>query len=103
VTRQLIARVFIILAVLLAQHTAIAHDLWHATGAAQSPQDSKSLAGKKLCDFHDLLGTVLGAVSVAKLPLALLAVSDVRFFPITDRTAAGRPLPPQSRGPPRIS
>jgi len=99
---RLIARLLLVAAVLLAQQAALAHDLWHASGA-QSSQDSKSLAGKKLCDFHDLLGTVLGAVSVAKLPLALLAVSDVRFFPITDRTAAGRPLPPQSRGPPRIS
>lgn len=99
---RLIARVLLVAAVLLAQQAAVDHELWHASGAPTA-QDSKSLAGKKLCDFHDLLGTVLGAVSVAKLPLALLAFSDARFLPVSDRAAAGRPLAPQSRGPPRIS
>ena len=101
-SRQLIARLLLVAAVLLAQHTAIAHELWHASGA-QAAQDGKGLAAKKLCHLHDLLGTVLGVVSAAKLPLALLAFSAVRFFPVADGAAAARPLPPQSRGPPRIS
>lgn len=100
--RQVAARVLLVLAVLLAQHTALAHELWHA-GGAPSSQDWKGPVGKTFCDLHDLLGNVLGGVSVAKLPLALLSFSDVGFFPVTDRTAGTRPLAPQSRGPPALS
>jgi hypothetical protein len=101
--RQVVARVLLVCAVLLAQQTALAHDLWHAAGAQSGAQDSPNPAGKKLCDLHDLLGTVLGAVGLAKLPVALLAFSDVRFSPVAHRPAAGRPLAPQSRGPPALS
>lgn len=100
--RQVIARVLLVCAVLLAQQTALAHELWHASGG-QAAQDSKSPAGKKLCDLHDLLGNVLGAVSVAQLPVALLSFSDVDFVAAVHRSAQGRPLAPQSRGPPAAS
>jgi len=100
--RQVIARVLLVCAVLIAQQTALAHDLWHASGGAAS-QDSKSPAGKNLCDLHDLLGNVLGAVSAAQLPVALLAFSDVDFVATAHRPAQDRPLVPQSRGPPAAS
>lgn len=100
--RQVAARVLLVLAVLLAQHAALAHELWHA-GGVPSSQDSKSPLGKNLCHLHDLLGNVLGGVSVAKLPLALLSFSDVGFFAVNYRTAGTRPLAPQSRGPPALS
>jgi len=100
--RQVIARVLLVCAVLIAQQTALAHDLWHASGGAAS-QDSKSPAGKKLCDLHDLLGTVLGAVNAAQLPVALLTFSDVGFVAAAHRSAQDRPLVPHSRGPPAAS
>ena len=99
--RRIIARALLVFAVLLAQQTAMAHELWHATGGAS--QDTKSPVGKKLCGLHDLLGTVLGAVGVAKLPLALLSFCDVGFFAVAPRSAQSPPLTPQSRGPPAIS
>jgi hypothetical protein len=100
--RQVVARALLVCAVLLAQQTALAHDLWHAA-AAQGGAPSKSPQGKKLCDLHDLLGTVLGAVS-SPLPQApLLSLSDVRF-PLERRASAqSRPLVAQSRGPPALS
>lgn len=100
--RQIVARCLLVCAVLFAQQAALAHDVWHAAGG-QAAHDGKSPVGKKLCDLHDLLGNVLGAVSAAALPVALLALSDARFLPVAERTAPDRPLAPQSRGPPRIS
>jgi len=100
--RQVIARLLLVCAVLIAQQTALAHDLWHA-GGGPAAQDFKSPAGKKLCDLHDLLGTVLGAVSVAQLPVALLSYSDVGFAAAVHTAAQSRPLAPQSRGPPAAS
>jgi hypothetical protein len=100
--RQVIARILLVCAVLLAQQTALAHDLWHASAQAGSGQ-SKSPDGKKLCDLHDLLGTVLGVVSVVTPHTALLSLSDVAFFAAPERTTQGRLLSPQSRGPPSVS
>lgn len=99
--RRIVARALLVFAVLLAQQTAIAHELWHASGGAS--QDAKSPLGKKLCELHDLLGTVLGAVGVAKLPLALLSFCDVAFVDVVPAAAQSRALAPQSRGPPAIS
>ena len=83
---------------LLAQQSALAHELWHATSQAQK-------AGKagKLCELHDLMGTVLGAVSAAVPQTHLLPLSEVPFFDAGSRAAENRPLVPQSRGPPALS
>lgn len=101
--RQVIARLFLVCAVLLAQQTALAHDLWHAAGAQAGAADSKSPTGKKLCDLHDLLGTVLGMVSAAAPHAKLLSLSDVGFVAGAYRAAQRRLLVPQSRGPPAVS
>ena len=95
--RQVIARVLLVCAVLLAQQTALAHDLWHATPHAQK-------AGKaKLCDLHELLGTVLGAVSVAVPQIDLLRLSEIGFAPAAAGAAESRALAAHSRGPPALS
>jgi hypothetical protein len=100
--RQIIARIFLVCAVLLAQQTALAHDFWHAAGHAGAAQ-SKSPDGKKLCDLHDLLGTVLGAVSAAAPQTSLLSFSEIAF-PVTEWIGPqARPLAAQSRGPPAHS
>ena len=80
---------------LLAQHAAIAHQLDHATGA---PAQQSSL-----CDAHDLLGTVLGAVSSVPVLPQLLSLADTRA--LTSPAAAPQPHPfsPKSRGPPTFS
>jgi hypothetical protein len=96
--RQIIARVFLVVAVLLAQQLALAHDFWHATAQAQ-----KAPKGDKLCDLHDLLGTVLGAVAGAGAEHQLLPLKDAGFIVAANAGADAGPLSPQSRGPPGIS
>jgi hypothetical protein len=97
--RQIVARVLLVCAILLAQQTALAHDFWHAAGQASS----KSSDGKKLCDLHDLLGTVLGAVSPSAPHAELLSLCDIAFVAAASSAAQYRPLAPQSRGPPALS
>lgn len=99
--RQVIGRILLVCAVLLAQQTALAHGFWHASGAPA--QGSKSPEDKKLCDLHDLLGNVLGAVSAAPPHTPLLSFSDVGFIAAASRAAARRPIAAQSRGPPALS
>jgi len=96
--RQIIARVFLVVAVLLAQQLALAHDFWHAT-----PQAQKAPKGDKLCDLHDLLGTVLGALAGSSAGEDLLSFAEVDFVAAAIRAAGIRPLSPHSRGPPTIS
>ena len=100
--RQVIARVFLVCAVLLAQQTALAHDFWHAAGPS-APAQSKNPDGKKLCDLHDLLGTVLGAVSSTLAAPRLLPPYVIRFCGDFAAFLQSRPLAAHSRGPPALS
>ena len=99
-----LGRVFLVVAVLLAQQTALAHDFWHA-GAPQGVENPKSPSskGNKLCDLHDLLGTVLGVLSGNAFEQDLLSLSDVGFAVVATSPAYASPLSPHSRGPPLIS
>ncbi len=99
---MLAARILLVCAVLLAQQTALAHDFWHAAGAA-SAGDVKPAKGKSLCDLHDLLGTVLGVVSAAPPQADFLSLSDIGFIAGPAHAAQRRALAPQSRGPPALS
>ena len=90
-----LARAFLVAALLLAQHAALAHQLDHVTGA--SPEETT------LCDSHDLLGTVLGVASGGFQASALLQLADVRTRIPAASTPKQRPLSPQSRGPPTLS
>jgi hypothetical protein len=101
--RQIVGRILLVCAVLLAQQTALAHDLWHANAAQAGASGSKNPDAKKLCDLHDLLGTVLGVVSAVTPHTALLSLSDVAFFAAPERTAQRRLLSSRSRGPPPVS
>jgi hypothetical protein len=90
-----LGRTFLVVALLLAQHAAIAHQLQHAAGVPQ--EDSI------LCESHDLLGTVLG-VAAATLPSEpLLLLVDVRIGRSTSPAAPRHSVAPKSRGPPLIS
>jgi hypothetical protein len=100
--RQIVARIFLVCAVLLAQQTALAHDFWHAAGHAGAAQ-SKTPDGKKLCDLHDLLGTVLGGVSAAVPQTHLLSFSEIAFPAAEWIGLQARPLTALSRGPPERS
>ena len=95
--RQVIARVLLVCAMLLAQQTALAHDFWHAS------QAQKAAKGDKLCDLHDLLGTVLGAVSAPAPACDVLSFSDVGFIAAAYPAAGRRPFARHSRDPPSFS
>ena len=83
-------------ALLAAQHSAAAHDVWHGAGAAQSQQQDN------LCKLHDALGTVAGALDVTPPATPLCALQD-EVLPFTAHIAPClRPTLPSSRGPPTL-
>jgi hypothetical protein len=94
----MLARIALILAVLLAQQTALAHQYWHAAKApAEKSQPAK---GDTLCDLHDLLGTVLGIAAGALAQPAFLALSEPRFTAPAVAMREARRVTPHSRDPP---
>ena len=99
-----LGRAFLIAAVLLAQQTALAHDFWHA-GTPQGVENpnSPSSKGNKLCDLHDLLGTVLGVLSAGSLVAPFVQAFDAQPLFVVQVAAETAPLAPHSRGPPLIS
>jgi hypothetical protein len=98
-----LGRFLLIVAVLLAQQTALAHQYWHAANASVSADAKKAPKSDRLCDLHDLLGTVLGVATGAVPVPAFLALGEPHF---TARAAALRDAAvptPHSRDPPLIS
>ena len=92
-----VLRVFLALALLSAQQAALSHQLWHV--ADHGPQPAQEL----LCDQHDALGTVVGALDS---PVALpggAAPADHRFRSVALPAATTPGLAPSSRGPPTLS
>jgi len=97
-----VGRVLLVVAVLLAQQTALAHQYWHATPKV-SADKSLPLKGDKLCDLHDLLGTVLGVAGGMVAVPAFLALSEPGFTPAPAAVREAVLLAPHSRDPPLIS
>lgn len=94
----MLARIALILAVLLAQQTALAHQYWHAAKApAEKSQPAK---GDTLCDLHDLLGTVLGVVAGTTAEPEFLALCEPRFTAPAVALREAQRLAPHSRDPP---
>lgn len=93
-----LARVFLAVAFLLAQHTALAHQVWHAAG-----ETDKSSQNSKLCEQHAALGAVLGALNGYQGFVALADATPVRIAAAHSPAASLPALPPASRGPPSIS
>jgi hypothetical protein len=89
-----LARLLIIAALLLAQRAALAHSLWHLDATPGEP------AQRTLCDFHDVLGTVVGG---ADAPLAAQPLPEGAHAPAKSEGADpqdARRLIRGSRGPP---
>ena len=88
----------ILLAILLlsAQQAALSHAVFHL--------DKHGLPAEQraLCDQHDALGTVAGALGSAAAPLIAVTV-PLPSCSFADFPAASRPgLAPSSRGPPAL-
>jgi hypothetical protein len=98
-SQKVIARILLVCAVLFAQQTALAHDFWHAS-AAQKGAPAK---GDKLCDLHDLLGTVLGVATGPATAHEPVFLAQRVSHSVGAAWADSRPLAAQSRGPPTIS
>ena len=98
-----LGRVVLVVAVLLAQHAALAHQYWHASTASAAADAKKSPKSDRLCQLHDLLGTVLGIAGGAATAPAFLALAEPGFIatPVAAREAPL--LTPHSRDPPLIS
>ena len=96
-----LARLLLVLAVLLAQQTALAHQYWHASKAvAETSQPGK---GDTLCDLHDLLGTVLGVAAGTRLEPAFLSLAEPGFTALAVAVREALHRTPHSRDPPLIS
>jgi hypothetical protein len=97
-----LGRLLLVIAVLLAQQTALAHQYWHAAKATVSA-DAKTPKGDRLCGLHDLLGTVLGVASGAAPAPVLLALGEADFTPTGAAVREAARFAPHSRDPPLIS
>jgi hypothetical protein len=94
-----LGRALLIAAVLLAQQTALGHQYWHASKAV-SADAKKAPKGDLLCDFHDLLATVLGLAGGSAQALAFLALAEPGFIASVAIVREAALLHPRSRGPP---
>jgi hypothetical protein len=101
------------LLLLLAQHTALTHAVWHALDVTPAehehehehrPGTPKSAEGS-LCAFHALIGQVLGGGGAPDTPCVLYAPSAkvALVDPGLRVVLAARFLAPLSRGPPALS
>jgi hypothetical protein len=94
-------RCLLLFAFLLAQQSALAHEISHAPDYGYK-KSSGNKGGNPLCEQHAALGTVLGALN-GTIALAFFAESAPEHFPAADSPAACLPaFPPASRGPPRL-
>ena len=98
-----LGRLVLVLAVLLAQQTALAHQYWHASNSTASADAKKAPKGDTLCDLHDLLGTVLGLAAGAAQTPACLSLAEPDFIAVAAIVRQAAVLAPHSRGPPPIS
>jgi hypothetical protein len=104
---RVLARLFIAAALLVAQQSAIAHQIWHfAAAPAQQaagvdPQDQDA-GGKGLCDLHTALGAVLGALGSADSAPEFTAPQADAVSAAALSPAPSASVPPSSRGPPTL-
>ena len=90
------ARFLIAIALLVAQQAAIGHQIWHL-----GKQDSQP-AQSQLCEQHQALATVAGALDCATLDATFVATRDAPL-PFIARPGGPAPrLAPASRGPPNL-
>jgi len=105
-----LSRALLILALLVAQQAALAHQLWHAgfgvrqvTATVADSERSGSSTQERLCDLHSALGTVLGALSGSSAAPAVAVVPETGFAALSESVASLAAPAPSSRDPPRLS
>lgn len=91
---------------LVAQHAALTHQVWHQHDGQSAPveqqNNGKKAAHAALCDFHVSFAQVMGAVSCDKVPLKVANNTvELSFSHFPPAFRANRVVP-ASRGPPVI-
>ena len=89
-------RILFAVALLSAQHAALAHQIWHFGDQGTQPAQSE------LCGQHDALGTVAGALDCPIIVLSTEAPADFLLRTVAPPSAATPGLAPSSRGPPAL-
>jgi hypothetical protein len=87
-------RILLAFALLGAQQLALAHQIWHVGKHGPLP------AQEQLCDQHEALATVAGAVDAPAALLAGTTSADLSIQPAALAAAASPGFAPSSRGPP---
>ena len=90
-------RILLALALLSAQQASLSHQLWHLVDHGSQP------AQQLLCDQHDALGTVAGALDSPVVPVACERPAEILFHSLAHPAASMPGLAPSSRGPPALS
>lgn len=99
-------RLLLVAAVVIAQHGAFRHELWHYAENKSRQVEASAIgepAGTKgnfLCGLHDALATVLGAVTGSGPATQAVEARGAGFATLALAVAAGPPPRPASRGPP---
>lgn len=90
------ARLLIAIALLVAQQAALGHQIWHFS--KQDSQPAQSL----LCEQHQALATIAGALDCASTDSPFIATRDAPL-PFVARAAIPAPRPAAvSRSPPEL-
>ena len=99
-----LARLLLVVALLFAQASGVAHEIWHASSlaAVDVDGDAKTPKGNPLCDFHTALSAVLGAVSGGNPAVAPDVQPAIAFAPAHDPATGLSALTPRSRDPPAL-
>jgi hypothetical protein len=90
------ARLLIAIALLVAQQAALGHQIWHL--GKQDSQPAQSL----LCEQHQALATVAGALDCASLDAPLIATRDSPLPLVAGALPPAPRLTAVSRSPPEL-
>ncbi len=104
----MLRRLFLVTVLLVAQHSALAHGIWHVAGASAAYGAGSATGGPQsgsdsaLCEQHEALGSVLGGLGSADA-CELLAPQQADAITGAVQSSANRaPLSPSSRDPPKL-
>jgi hypothetical protein len=106
--RTRLGRVLLVVALLIAQQSALAHSIWHIGaagqhGVASQPADSQGARNDRLCDLHTALATVLGVLNARTGISQFGDIAHPGFIVSDTASAIVFAPPPSSRGPPHAS
>ena len=90
------ARLLIAVALLVAQQAALAHQVWHLGKPDSQPAQSL------LCEQHQALATVAGALDCASLDTLFIEPRDTPHRFVARAFAPAPRLTPVSRSPPEL-